>query len=309
LRERAHIESPERAYGRLLEGVHVAGYTFERACANLESLLIDDRWRKVGGGYDDVNKFLASIRFDEFRVLAEQRKRLAARIKALQPAASNRAIAGALGVDEKTIRRDGAANAAPESEKQQASQSGGAANAAPVARGEREILRAAKQIRAEKTAARRAEWTARTIELSNHNAPLPRARRYPIILGDPPWKFEVYDEESGLERAAAAHYPTMEIEEICALPVANLATPDAALFLWVTCPHLFNARQVIESWGFTYCTNIVCVKQSPPGLGHWVRNKHEILIIATRGGMRCPPEAKRPDSVITAPRRAQPQAR
>jgi hypothetical protein len=93
-------------YGRLLEGGHLAGYTFERAATHLEWLLEGDRWQKVGSGFDDVNVFMASIRFDDFRLLAEQRKRIARRIKELQPAVSQRQIADTLGVSHQTIGRD-----------------------------------------------------------------------------------------------------------------------------------------------------------------------------------------------------------
>ena len=86
------------AYGALREGVHIAGYTFERACGKLELLLEHGRWRDVGDGFDDVNAFLASIKLDSLRPLAEQRKRIAQRIKELQPKASNRQIAKVLGV-------------------------------------------------------------------------------------------------------------------------------------------------------------------------------------------------------------------
>jgi hypothetical protein len=94
-------------------------------------------------------------------------------------------------------------------------------------------------------------------------APLPHDRRYPIILADPPWKYEAYDLASGMTRAAEVHYPTMTTEEICALAVADLATPDAALFLWATSPLLEDAFRVIEAWGFRYRTNVVWVKESP----------------------------------------------
>ena len=171
-----------------------------------------------------------------------------------------------------------------------------------VARGEREILVAAKAIRVEQYAKRRAEWDARTIRLANQAAPLPRDRRYPIIYADPPWAFEVYDANSGLTHAAEAHYPTMSSERICKLGVADIATPDAALFLWTTAPHLETAFDVIRAWGFDYRTNIIWVKQSA-GLGYWVRNQHELLLIAARGQMPSPLPAHRPPSVITAPRR------
>src|SRR5262249_28692595 len=97
-----------------------------------------------------------------------------------------------------------------------------------VARGEREILATAKAIRAKQCAKRRAEWDARTIRLANQTAPLPSDRRYPVILADPPWEFRVFNRNSGSDRCAEAHYPTMPLEKICALPVAGLATPDAA---------------------------------------------------------------------------------
>jgi N6-adenosine-specific RNA methylase IME4/ParB-like chromosome segregation protein Spo0J len=171
-----------------------------------------------------------------------------------------------------------------------------------VARGEREILAAAKVIRAEQYAKRRAEWDARTIRLANQTAPFPCDRRYPIIYADPPWAFEVYDANSGLVRCAEAHYPTLGTDAICAFPVAHLTTPDAVLFLWATSPHLESAFRVIEAWGFKYRTNAVWVKESP-GLGYWVRNQHENLLIAARGNMRSPCEGTRPPSVITAARR------
>jgi N6-adenosine-specific RNA methylase IME4/ParB-like chromosome segregation protein Spo0J len=171
-----------------------------------------------------------------------------------------------------------------------------------VARGEREILAVAKAIRAKQYAKRRAEWDARTIRLSNQSAPLPCDRRYPVIYADPPWAFDVYDVDSGLARAAAAHYPTMPLEAIRALPVADLSTPDAVLFLWTTSPHLEKAMTVLPAWGFEYRTNIVWVKHAP-GLGYWVRNQHEVLLIGARGQMRSPPEGSRPASVIHAARR------
>jgi hypothetical protein len=126
-----------------------------------------------------------------------------------------------------------------------------------VARGEREILETARRIRAERLESRRAERLARIAEISNANAPLPQDRKYPIILADAPWKFEVYDAESGLDSAADAHYPTMELADICKLPIADLATPDAVLFMWTTAPHLRESFEVLDAWGFEYCTHSV----------------------------------------------------
>jgi len=107
-----------------------------------------------------------------------------------------------------------------------------------VARGEREILRAAQDIRARKAEIRRAERIERLAVTCNQNTPFPRDRRYAVLYADPPWHFEVYNEESGVERAAGNHYPTMSLEDICALQMSHLATDAAVLFLWTTAPHL-----------------------------------------------------------------------
>jgi N6-adenosine-specific RNA methylase IME4 len=171
-----------------------------------------------------------------------------------------------------------------------------------VARGEREILRAAQDIRARKAEIRRAERIERLAATCNHSTPFPSDRRYAVLYADPPWHFEVYNEESGIERAAGNHYSTMSLDEICALPVPRLASSDAALFMWTTVPHLRESFDVLVAWGFEYKTNIVWVKEKI-GLGYFVRNQHELLLVATRGDMPLPSPGNRPSSVIDAPRR------
>jgi N6-adenosine-specific RNA methylase IME4 len=94
----------------------------------------------------------------------------------------------------------------------------------------------------------------------------------------------------------------MSLEDICALPVLNLASPDAVLFMWTTAPHLRESFDVLVAWGFEYKTCVVWVKDKI-GLGYFVRNQHELLLVATRGDMPSPSPANRPPSVIIAPRR------
>ena len=110
--------------------------------------------------------------------------------------------------------------------------------------------------------------------------------RYNIVLADPPWR---YDNKGG-QGVAENHYPTMDIEEICALPVAELAAPDSALFLWATFPMLPEALRVVSAWGFKFKTvAFVWIKQNRKaktwfyGLGFWTRSNAEICLLATRG--------------------------
>jgi N6-adenosine-specific RNA methylase IME4 len=170
-----------------------------------------------------------------------------------------------------------------------------------VAVGRREILAIAKRLKAEGAEARRTERIERIGEISKGNTPLPSGRRYPVILADVAWQFAAYG-PAGDDRAP--DYPTMSLDQVCTLPVGELATESAILFAWTTAPHLEQSFKVIAAWGFTYSTGMVWVKTGgAPGLGYVVRVDHEHLLIARRGDFPSPPTAARPSSVITAPRR------
>jgi N6-adenosine-specific RNA methylase IME4/ParB-like chromosome segregation protein Spo0J len=171
-----------------------------------------------------------------------------------------------------------------------------------IARGKKEILETAKAIRAERARQRYEARVLRIAQTSAGNAALPDGQHYPLIYADPPWDYRLYNETTGSSRAAAEHYPTMKLDEICALPVFHLAADNAILFLWTTAPHLQESFQVLGAWGFEYKTGVVWAKDVI-GLGHFVRGQHEHLLIATRGDFPCPLPANRPASVISAPRR------
>jgi N6-adenosine-specific RNA methylase IME4 len=172
----------------------------------------------------------------------------------------------------------------------------------PVTARQADILAAAKVIRAEKNEERRAAYLELIGEISKGNTALPLGVRYPVILADPPWLFEGYTSVEAYERTPK--YPTMSLVEICALPVRDLACDPAILFLWSTSAHLRLAFDVIEAWGFSYSTSAVwCKSDCAPGLGHFVRQQHETLLIARRGDFPTPSPSVRPSSVIRAPRR------
>jgi len=116
-------------------------------------------------------------------------------------------------------------------------------------------------------------------------------QKYNCVLADPPWEYRVWSEK-GAGRSAESHYPTMPVKDICALPVADIAAPDSALFLWVTFPVLPDAFKVIAAWGYTYksvaFTWIKTNRKSPGyhvGMGHYTRANAEICLLATRGRM------------------------
>ena len=114
-------------------------------------------------------------------------------------------------------------------------------------------------------------------------------KKYTVIYADPPWSYRVWSKK-GAGRSAEAHYPTMSMEDIKALPVGELADRDCALFLWMTLPMLREAWGVLDAWGFTFKTvAFVWIKLNRQantlftGMGYWTRANVEICILTTRG--------------------------
>lgn len=109
--------------------------------------------------------------------------------------------------------------------------------------------------------------------------------RFTAIYADPAWSYRNRTIRGGAEH----HYPTMTLEQICALKVSALAAENAALFLWATWPTLPDALKVIAAWGFVYKTCAfdwvkLTARGAPSfGLGHYTRGNSEPCLLATRG--------------------------
>lgn len=103
--------------------------------------------------------------------------------------------------------------------------------------------------------------------------------KYFILYADPPWQYQ----NIGFDESAEQQYPTMSVEEICTLPIHNLITDRAVLFLWVTNAFINEGLKVCEAWGFEYKTNFAWIKSSGPSIGWFIKSRHELLFIATKG--------------------------
>jgi N6-adenosine-specific RNA methylase IME4 len=127
--------------------------------------------------------------------------------------------------------------------------------------------------------------------------------RYNIIYADPPWRYK--DKSKSHGGGAECHYPTMDIKDICNMPVHDIAAENCALFLWVTMPMLREGLMVIDSWGFKYKTCafvwIKTNKRKNPkqycllpeenfdeflGMGRWTRANAELCLLATKGSIQ-----------------------
>lgn len=103
-------------------------------------------------------------------------------------------------------------------------------------------------------------------------------RKFGCIYADPPW---LYDNQ-GTRAATSGHYTGMTVDELCAMPIRELAADDAHLHLWITNAFLFDAPRIFEAWGFEFRSTFVWCKPQM-GIGNYWRNSHEIMLTAIRG--------------------------
>ena len=127
-------------------------------------------------------------------------------------------------------------------------------------------------------------------------------RRFRTVLADPPWRFSNFGGRVAPESKRLFKYPTLGIDEIAALPVAEAADTPAHLYLWVPNALVREGLRVLEAWGFEYMTNLVWKKTTAAGdlhrggMGWYFRNATELVLFGVRG--------KSPRTL--APARAQP---
>ncbi len=141
---------------------------------------------------------------------------------------------------------------------------------------------------------------------------LPR-KHFRVLYADPAWEYRTWSAK-GENRAPQQHYDCMPTDEICALPVTEIAADDSVLFLWVYQPMIADAFRVASAWGFEVRTvGYYWIKTRTPslkdgvdpfvvGLGKYTRAGAEQCWICKRG--RGLPRVSRSErQVIFAPLR------
>lgn len=114
-------------------------------------------------------------------------------------------------------------------------------------------------------------------------------KKFGTIMADPPWQFQNKTGKVAPEHKRLNRYSTMTLQNICSMPVAQLADDPAHLYLWVPNALLPDGLKVMEAWGFQYKSNIVWEKirkdggPDGRGVGFYFRNVTEILLFGVRG--------------------------
>lgn len=120
--------------------------------------------------------------------------------------------------------------------------------------------------------------TAETCTTDDLAALASAGMRFGTVYADPPWQYG----NQGTRASTGRHYSGMSVDDIAALPVAELAASDAHLHLWTTNGFLFDSKRIIEAWGFEYKSCFVWVKPSI-GIGNYWRVSHEFMLFGVRG--------------------------
>ncbi len=114
-------------------------------------------------------------------------------------------------------------------------------------------------------------------------------RRFKTIMADPPWRFQNATGKVAPEHKRLNRYGTMTLEDIAALPVAEIAADTSHLYLWVPNALLPEGLAVMQAWGFAYKSNVIWHKirkdggSDGRGVGFYFRNVTEIILFGVRG--------------------------
>jgi N6-adenosine-specific RNA methylase IME4 len=114
-------------------------------------------------------------------------------------------------------------------------------------------------------------------------------QKFQTILADPPWQFQNRTGKMAPEHKRLARYPTMNLDDICDMPVGEHAEDPAHLYLWVPNALLPEGLKVMDAWGFNYKSNIIWYKirkdggPDRRGVGFYFRNVTEVLLFGVRG--------------------------
>jgi N6-adenosine-specific RNA methylase IME4 len=142
------------------------------------------------------------------------------------------------------------------------------------------------------------------------------AKRFDIIYADPPWdyggkmqfdKSSASKEELDASRnifisSAGFKYPTLKTPELMKLQVQQIAKDDCLLFMWATNPHLNQAIELGEAWGFEYRTVAFVWDKMVHNPGKYTLSYCELCLLFKRGKIPSPRGARNVKQLVRVPR-------
>ncbi len=143
-------------------------------------------------------------------------------------------------------------------------------------------------------------------------------KKFDIIYADPPWHYNgklQFDKSSksadkiDLSRnifisSADFKYPTLKTSQMMSLPVRDIAKDDCLLFMWATNPHLAQAIELGQAWGFEYKTVAFVWDKMAHNPGQYTLSNCELCLVFKRGKIPKPRGVRNIQQLIRSPRRA-----
>jgi N6-adenosine-specific RNA methylase IME4 len=89
---------------------------------------------------------------------------------------------------------------------------------------------------------------------------------YRTIVADPPWDVRRGPDWGSGGPSRELPYPTMDVDEIAALPVSTLAEKRAHLYVWTINAYVEDTYDIARHWGFRPVVLLTWAKE-PHGIG------------------------------------------
>ena len=127
---------------------------------------------------------------------------------------------------------------------------------------------------------------------------------YQILYCDPAWDYAGRVQHNAKEgnKSALDHYATLTLEQLKALNVPSVCDTDCLLFLWTSSPHLPQAIELMEHWGFAYKTIAFVWDKQRVNPGYYTMSQCEICLVGKKGKIPSPRGAKNIHQFVSAKR-------
>ena len=101
---------------------------------------------------------------------------------------------------------------------------------------------------------------------------------FDVIVMDPPWAYGTGYDAAG--RRCANPYPEMTQNELKAIEIP--ASENSVLFLWTTHKFIWDAKELLDTWGFEY-RNMIVWDKKVMGMGNLFRMRCEFCRVGIKG--------------------------
>jgi N6-adenosine-specific RNA methylase IME4 len=142
-------------------------------------------------------------------------------------------------------------------------------------------------------------------------------KKFDIIYADPPWYYNgklQFDKSSksvdqiDLSRkifisSASFKYPTLKMSDLKRIPIHEIAKDDCLLFMWTSNPHLAQAIELGEAWGFEYKTVAFVWDKMNHNPGQYTLSNCELCLVFKRGRIPKPRGARNIKQLVRSPRK------